>query len=133
MGALQLSRTIIELCDELVSPSGDDGLPRRVLGRMVIVSASWAAFGVATRPDAHVHGVYRSLGSSERVMSEQSFESLGIEPSVAKRVVEAAPATAIRRLQAHQVDWRGYRLLRGEESVGELEEGIGTAMEAVVE
>jgi hypothetical protein len=132
MGALQLSRTIIELCDELVSPSGDDGLPRRVLGRMVIVSASWAAFGVATRPDAHVHGVYRSLGSSERVMSEQSFEGLGIEPSVAKRVVEAAPATAMRRLQA-QVDWRGYRLLRGEDGVGELEEGIGTAMKAVVE
>ena len=50
---------------------------------------------------------------------------------MAKRVVEAAPATAVRRLQA-QVDWRGYRL-RGEEGVGELEEGIGTAMEAVVE
>jgi hypothetical protein len=48
-----------------------------------------------------------------------------------QRVVEAAPATAVRRLQA-QVDWRGDRL-RGEEGVGELEEGIGATMEAVVE
>jgi hypothetical protein len=46
-------------------------------------------------------------------------------------VVEAAPATAVRRLQA-QVDWR-RDLLGGEERIGEFEERVSAAMEAVVE
>src|SRR5215203_2115220 len=45
----------IELCDELVSPSGHDRLPRRVARRMIVVSALGAALRVAAIPHAHVH------------------------------------------------------------------------------
>src|SRR5215213_9180671 len=37
----------IELCDELVGPSGDDGLPRRVAGRVVVEAALRATLCVA--------------------------------------------------------------------------------------
>jgi hypothetical protein len=47
-----------QLCDELVSPSGHDGLPRRVAGRMVVVAAQRTALRVASGPHANVHGVY---------------------------------------------------------------------------
>ena len=64
-------------------------------------------------------------------MSEQICQRLGVvEPAKAHRVVEAAPAAAVRRLQA-QVDWRRDRL-RCEDGVGELEEGVSAAMELVV-
>jgi len=56
---------------------------------------------------------------------------LGIDSSTAERIIEAAPPTAMRRLQA-QVDWRRYHLC-GEEGVGEFEEGVSATMEAVVE
>jgi len=65
---------------------------------MVVEAALGATFCVAAIPHAHVHGVDRSHGPSEWVMSEQSSHRLGIDLSSAERVVEAAPATAVRRL-----------------------------------
>jgi hypothetical protein len=56
---------------------------------------------------------------------------LSVDSSTAERVVETAPATAVRRLQA-QVNWR-RECLCGEEGVGEFEEGVSAAMKAVVE
>jgi hypothetical protein len=65
---------------------------------MVVETTLGTALGVAAIPHAHVHGVHRSLGLREWVMSEQSSYGLGIDSSTAERVVEAAPATAVRRL-----------------------------------
>jgi hypothetical protein len=65
------------------------------------------------------------------MVSEQHPQSLGIDSSTAKGVIEAAPTTPMRRLQA-QVDWRRDRLCR-EEGISEFEEGVSAAMEAVVE
>jgi hypothetical protein len=39
-----------EFCDELVVPSGDDGLTGRVAAGVVVVPVIRAAFGVAARP-----------------------------------------------------------------------------------
>jgi hypothetical protein len=71
----------IELCYELVSPSGHDRLPRRVARRMVVVSALGAALRVAAIPHAHVHGVDGRLvfGPSQRDFpSEQVAQGLGV-------------------------------------------------------
>jgi hypothetical protein len=70
-------------------------------------------------PHAHVHSVYRNLAPSERVMSELTSQGLGVEPSTAQRVVEVAPAAAVRKLQA-QVGWR-----RGTEAWTERLRGFG--------
>src|SRR3712207_1148427 len=51
----------VELCDELVSPSGHDRLASRVAGRMVVETPLRATLCVAACPYAHVHGVDRSL------------------------------------------------------------------------
>jgi hypothetical protein len=51
---------------------------------------------------------------------------------MAEGVVETAPPTAMRRLQA--LKWTGeWICLCAEEGVGEFEEGVSAAMEAVVE
>src|SRR5215210_2058452 len=90
----------IELCDELVGPSGDDRLPRRVAGRVVVEAALRATLCVAAIPYAHVHGVDGRccFASSKRMAGEQPPQSLGVDSSPAERVVEATPATAVRRL-----------------------------------
>jgi len=98
---------------------------------MVIVSPLGAALRVAAIPHAHVHGIDGRFAFSKRMVCEQPPQSLGVDSSTAQRVIEAAPATAMRRLQA-QVDWRRDRLC-GEEGVGKFEEGVSAAMEAVVE
>ena len=58
-----------QLCDELVGPSGDDGLAGGVAGRMVVEAALGARLGVAARPHARVHGKDRHLpfGAGERM------------------------------------------------------------------
>jgi hypothetical protein len=88
----------IELCDELVGPARYDRLPRRVAGRMVVEAAFRATLGVAAIPHAHVHGVDGRFASSKWMAGEQPPQSLGVDSSPAERVVEAAPATAVRRL-----------------------------------
>jgi hypothetical protein len=121
----------VELCDELVGPSGDDGLPGGVAGRMVVETSLGATLCVAAIPHANVYGIDWGFASSKRKASEHSAQSLGIDSSTAERIVEAAPATAVRRLQA-QVNWR-RDCLCGEKGVGEFEECVSAAMEAVVE
>jgi hypothetical protein len=100
---------------------------------MVVEAALRTTFCVAAIPHASVHGVdgRRRFASGKRMVSEQPPQSLGVDSSSAERVVETAPPTAMRRLQA-QVDWRGD-LLSGEEGVGEFEEGVSAAMEAAIE
>jgi hypothetical protein len=122
----------IELGDELVSPSGDDRLPRRVARRMVVVSSLGAALRVAAIPHAHVHGKdgCRSA-SSKRMTSDQCPRGFGVDPPSPKRGVKAAPAAAMRWFEA-QVNGRGGGI-RGEESIGELEEGFSPSLEALVE
>src|SRR5215208_2396903 len=108
----------IELCDELVSPTRHDGLPRRVARRMVVEAALRATLCVAAIPHAYVHGVdgRRRFASSKRIVGEQPPQSSGVDSSMAERVIEAAPPTAMRRLQA-QVHWRRDWLC-GEEGIG---------------
>ena len=100
---------------------------------MVVEAALRATLCVAAIPYANVHGVdgRRRFASSKRIVGEQPPQSLGVDSSTAERVVESAPATAMRRLQA-QVDWR-RDCLCAEKGVGEFEEGLSAAMEAVVE
>jgi hypothetical protein len=68
-GAVQLSRTMVELCDDLVGPPGDDGLAGGVAGRMIVVAALATRLGVAAIPHARVNGVDGRVpfGASERI------------------------------------------------------------------
>jgi len=62
-----------QLCDELVGPACDDGLPRRVAGRMIVVAALRTRLGVAAIPHARVHGVdgHLPLSASERMAAQE--------------------------------------------------------------
>jgi hypothetical protein len=123
----------IELGDELVSPSGDDRLPRRVARRMVVVSSLGAALlRVAAIPYAYVHGKDGCrCASSKRMAGDQSPQGFGVDLPSPKSSVKAAPAAAMRCLEA-QVNRRGGGI-RSEQSIGELEEGVFPAVEAFVE
>jgi hypothetical protein len=124
----------VELCDELVSPPGHDGLARGVAGRMIVVSSLRAAFCVASGPHAHIHRINGRLilvACGERMSDEQPPQSLGVDASAIQRGVEAAPAATMRRLEAQVGGRRGAA--GGEDCVGKLEEGIGPTMEAFVE
>ena len=59
-------------------------------------------------------------------------QRLGVDASPAQGGVEAAPAATMRRLQA-QMSRRRDGSIRGEDGVGELEEGVAPAAEASVE
>jgi hypothetical protein len=122
------------LRDELVGPSGHDGLAGGVAGRIVVEAALGARLGVAARPHAHVHGVDgRSASSGERMASEQPSQGFVVDPSPPERGVEAAPAATMRCLKAQVDGRRDGGAVRGEDGVGELEEGVGSATEAFVE
>jgi hypothetical protein len=123
----------IELCDELVGPTRHDRLPRWVARRMVVEAALRTTLCVAAIPHASVHGIdgRGRFTSGKRMVSEQPPQSMGVDSSMAERVVETAPPTAMRRLQA-QVDWRRYCLC-GEEGISEFEEGVSATMEAAIE
>jgi hypothetical protein len=90
----------VELCDELVGPTCYDRLPGGVAGRVVVEATLGATLRVTAIPHAHVHGVdgRRRFAPSKRIVGEQPPQSLGVDPSMAERVVEAAPPTAVRRL-----------------------------------
>jgi hypothetical protein len=98
---------------------------------VVIVASLGAALRVAARPDAHVHGVDgRFFASGERIAGKQSPQSFALDPPPIQGGVKASPAAAVRWFEA-QVSGRRDDV-RGEEGVGELEEGIGPTMEAFV-
>ena len=104
---------------------------------VVEAAALWAALGVAARPHAHVHhGVDgRWFASGERMASEQHSQGFVVDPSPPERGVEAAPAATMRSLEVQEVDGRrdgGGAAVGGEDSVGEFEEGVGSATEASV-
>jgi hypothetical protein len=65
---------------------------------MVVETTLGTALRIAAIPHAHVHGIYGSFASGKRMVSEQPPQSLGVDSSMAERVVETAPATAVRRL-----------------------------------
>ena len=99
----------VELRDELVGPSGYDGLPGGVARGMVVEAALGATFRVAPRPYAHVHGKdgMSILAPGERKAGEQAPQGLGVVDSPpVQRGVEASPATTVGGLKA-QVDGRG--------------------------
>src|SRR5215210_3704112 len=62
---------------------------------------------------------------------EHSPQGFGVDPPSIQRRVKAAPAATMRRFEAQVNGRRGG--IRGEEGVGELEEGVGPAVEASVE
>jgi hypothetical protein len=123
----------VEPGDEPVGPSSHDGLASRVARRMVVVSALGAALRVAAIPHAHVHRVDGRccFASSKRITCEQSPQSFSIDPSSIQCGVKAAPAATMRRLEAQMNGRRNA--IRSEESVGELEESIGPAVETFLE
>jgi len=100
-------------------------------GRVIVEATLRATLCVTAIPHANVHRVDGRFTSSKRIVGEQPPQSLGVDSSMAERVIEAAPPTAMRRLQA-QVHWRRDWLC-GEEGIGEFEEGVGAAVKAVVE
>ena len=122
----------VELCDELVGPSGHDRPAGRVARRVVVEAALGATLRVASGPHARVHGVYgRFASGAKRMAGEQPPQSFGVDPPPVQRGVKAAPAATVRCLEA-QVDGRrdGVRM---EDGVGEFEESVAPAMEAFVE
>jgi len=102
---------------------------------MVVVSALGAALGIASGPHARVHGVdgrFVRAADGERMADKQVAHGFGVDPPPPERGIEAAPAPSMRRLEA-QVSGGRDGGLRGEDGVGEFEEGVGSAVEAFVE
>jgi len=62
----------VQLCDELVGPSSDDGLAGRVSGWMVVETTLRAALRVAAIPHTNVYGVDRRFALSKRMADEKS-------------------------------------------------------------
>ncbi len=63
---------------------------------------------------------------------EEPPHGFGVDPSPVERRVEVAPAATMRRLEA-QVGGRRDGAIRVQDGVGELEEGVASAVEASVE
>ncbi len=101
-------------------------------GRVVVEAALGTTLGIAAIPHAHVHGVDGQFTSGEWMADKQVAQGFGLDPPPPERGVEAAPATTMRRLEA-QVSGGRDGGLRGEDGVGEFEEGVGSAVEAFVE
>jgi len=102
---------------------------------MVVEAALGTALGIAAIPHAHVHGKdgrFIRAADSERMAGEQTAQGLGVDPSPVEGRVEAAPAATMRCLEA-QVDGRREGALRGEDGLGEFEEGVTPTVEAFVE
>ena len=123
-----------EFGDELVSPPGDDGLAGGVAARVVIEAALGARLGIAARPYRDVHRVDRRGAPtvvSQGATGEQIPQVLLVDASLAQRRVEAAPPPPVNRRQT-QVRRRGDGA-RGQEGIGQLEERVGSSIEALVE
>jgi hypothetical protein len=80
-----------------------------------------------------VHGIDgRCSAPSERMAGEQIAQDLRIDTSMRQSRVEASPSASVRRLEA-QMDRRRDGGVRTEDGVGELEESVGSVVEAFVE
>jgi len=119
--------------DQLVGPPGHDGLPGGMPRRMVVVPSSRAGLRVAAVPDAHVHGVDAGTVAvaNRSAQGEQLAQGVFSDPPAAQGGVEAAPAAPVEGRQA-QVDRRGDRA-GGKERIGQIEERVGSPIEAPVE
>jgi len=125
----------VELRDELVGPSVDNGLSGGVAGWMVVEAALGTTLSIASGPYAHVHGKdgrFVRAAEGEWMAGEQPSQSFGVDPSPVQRSVKAAPSTTIRCLEA-QVNGRRDSGVRSEDGVGQFEESVGSGMEAFVE
>jgi len=79
-----------------------------------------------------VHGIDgRSSAPSERMAGEQIAQDLRIDTSMRQSRVEASPSAPVRGLEA-QMDRRRDSGVRTEDGVGELEESVGSVVEAFV-
>ena len=67
----------------------------------------------------------------ERMTGEKLAQSLGVDPSPTQRRVEACPTATMRWFEAQVNGRRDDTCRKG--GVGELEEGVDTAIEAAVE
>jgi hypothetical protein len=119
-----------QLGEPLVRPAGHDRLSGRVAGGMVIKAAIGTGLGVTARPDAEVNGVDRGT-SGEGLAHQQRPQGYHVDAPCAQRVVEAAPAASVCGVQT-EGGQRGERIAR-EQGVAKLEEGIGTALETVMQ
>ena len=106
------------------------GCPAEWRDGMVVEAALRTGLGVAARPDAQVDGVDR-LAVGGGVLRQQSRAGPRRRGALGQGVIEAAPAAAVRGLQA-EVGQRGDRLGR-QQGIDQLEQGVGTALEAAVE
>jgi hypothetical protein len=102
---------------------------------MVVVPSIGARLCIAAGLHRDVHGVDRGstgVPVCEGVPREQAPQSSFVHAAPTERGVEATPAAAPMEGRQAQVYWRGYGA-RGEDGVGEFEEGIGASIEAPVE
>ena len=115
----------VELRDELVGPPGDDGLAGGVARRVIVETALGARLRVRAGPHRDVHGVdgRRCFAPGKRMTGEQFPQSFGVDAPSPECSVEASPAATMRRLEA-QMNRRRDDAIRGEDGIGELEEGV---------
>ena len=84
-----------ELGQPLVGPSGNNRLPSRMTGGMVVVASLGTGFGIAAGPDAQVNGVDR-LAVSGGVLRQRRPQELEVDATLGQRGVETAPPAAVR-------------------------------------
>jgi hypothetical protein len=96
---------------------------------MVVEITLGTALGIAAIPHAHVHGIDgRRFAPGKRMADEQFPQGFSVDPSSPEGSIKAAPAAAMRNLEAQVNGRRGA--IGGEESIGEFEESIGPGVKA---
>jgi hypothetical protein len=106
-------------------------LLRNASTTMVVETALGAALRVAARPHANVHSVDgRSFQQADG--GRAAPEGLRCRSALGLTRRRGCPAATVRRFEA-QVNGRRDGGIRGEDGVGEFEQGVRLAMEAVVE
>jgi hypothetical protein len=89
-----------ELGQPLIRPAGHNRLSGRVARGMVVVAARWTGLGVAPQPDAPVNRVdYRTRTIVGGVLCQQYLQGRHVESAFSERIVKAAPAATVCRLQ----------------------------------
>ena len=119
-----------ELGDPLEGPAGDDRLAGRMARGMVVVAALRGALGVAARPGGHIDREHQRVGGWQHA-HQQVAQPVDVDAPVGQRVVSAAPAAPVGRLEAepgHRGDRRG-----AQQRVAQLEQRVGAAGEAGVQ
>src|SRR5215216_817895 len=71
------------------------------------------------------------MAVGDGILSQRRAQGIDIEAALGQGIVEAAPAAAVRRLQA-EVGQRADRL-GGQQGIAEFEQGVSAAREAAVQ